>query len=81
MRGIIKALSISEANQYEVIYFDLFELLRYFISLISEVCVPQCSDVSFETTFKASNISFFPFSNVYHLFFFKVCSILDLRIL
>lgn len=60
-RGIIKALGIFEANQYEVIYFGFLELLRYFISLITEVCVPQCTDVSFDTTFKAFNISFFHF--------------------
>lgn len=46
-RGIIKAL-----NHDEVIYFDFVELLRYFISVITEVCVPECSDVSFESTFK-----------------------------
>lgn len=66
--GIIKALSIFEANHDEVIYFDFLELLRYFIPLINEVCVPPGSDVSFETTSKVFNISFFHFCNFYHLF-------------
>lgn len=46
-RGMIKALRIFEANQYEVIDCDFLELLRYFISLITKAFVPQCYDMSF----------------------------------
>lgn len=57
-RGLIKALSIFEANHDEVIYLDFLELLRFFVLLITELCVPQCSDQSFETTFKVFSIFF-----------------------
>lgn len=56
----------------------------YFIWLIAEVCVLQRSDVSvglFRTTSKFFQNFLLHLCNVYHLFFFEVYLILDLRTL